>query len=164
MSGIALNGSTIAQSTKSGHVTYKIEKWQYIDQSCTGWYNEHGVCQGWRDNYDWVPDGSGSTGAKISGTVSASSNVYINGVPVATTASHTNETWVADPPIPSSNASFRYTATSPISGSGNGSIPNGNSSNVYINGNKIAQIGSSVTTNLENSTTISSGSSNVFIG
>lgn len=81
----------------------------------------------------------------------------INGLNIVVVGDRTNETWIADPPIPSSTSSTRYTATTPISGSGQGSITGGNTKNVKLNGKLIAVVGSQVTTCLGNTTTIEDG-------
>ncbi|MGM1044896.1 MAG: hypothetical protein ACQEXX_01980 [Bacillota bacterium] len=158
--GIATHGSSTAQSTKSGHVTYDIER--YIERYCSGGYDEDGYCMGWDGGY-WESAGSGSTNAQItpSGVVSVS-NVYVNGKPIATVGDRVPESWVASPSVPSNSSSLRYVNIRPsTSGSGQGSITLG-SSTVFVTGKAIAKNGSTVTTHLGTPTTITSGSSNVF--
>jgi len=154
MPGVAINGSQINESTKSGHVTYSIENW--VPRYCASYDPDTGACTRYEGGY-WEDAGTGSTGAKITGTVAVSSSkMKVAGVNVATVGDSTNETWVADPPIPSSNSSTRYTATSPTSGSGRGSITKG-STKATLSGKAIALIGSTVTTCLGTTTTIKSG-------
>jgi hypothetical protein len=163
MAGVAINGSTIEQSIKSGHVTYSIENWVWVGQHCVSW-DVDGICTGYADDYDWRSAGSGSTGAKVTGYVSVpSSKLKLSGANVAKVGDSTIETWVADPPIPSSNSSTRYTPTSPTSGSGQGTITSG-SNKGKLTGSGIALIGSNVTTHLGNTTTISSGNTKISIG
>lgn len=155
MAGVAYNGSLIADSTKAGHVTYDVYTWQ-----CVATDPETGACTA----YDWVYTGSGSTGAKISGTVSSISTVKVNGNSIAHVGSITNETWVADPPVPSNTSTTEYRNIFPgTSGSGNGSVTGGNLNNVNTGGQSVANIGSQVTTHLSTLTTIASGSSNVLV-
>ncbi|QWU14456.1 hypothetical protein [Paenibacillus sophorae] len=144
IANVAINGSKITESIKSGHVTYNIYYWQDGDEFTSG---------------HWSYSGPGSTGAKITGTVTATSTMKVNGVSVAVVGDVTNETWIADPPIPSDDGYNKYVATSPTSGSGQGSITGGNSKNVKLNGSLIAIVGSEVTTCLGNTTTIEDGSS-----
>lgn len=156
MAGVTYNGSTIAESTKTGHVTYDIYTWQ-----CIATDPATGGCTA----YGWVYSGSGSTGAKINGSVSSASTVYVNGQPIAYVGSATNETWVANPPVPSNTSTTEYRNILPsTSGGGNGSVTGGNLNNVYVGGLSIALIGSAITTHLASSTTINSGSNSVFIG
>lgn len=158
MAGVAINGSEIAEVTKPDHVTYKIETWN--DPWCAAYDEESGLCIDPRDGY-WSDDGTGSTGAKITGYVSApSSKMKLQGNNVAKVGDITIETWVADPPIPSSTSTRRYTATSDTSGSGQGSITSG-SSKGRLDGKSIALTGSEVTTHLGVKTTISAGNTNM---
>lgn len=144
MPGVAINGSEINESVKSGYVTYDIERRRRTD-----------------DGYEWVDAGSGSTGARITGSVSVpSSKMKIEGENVATVGDKTNETWEAYPPIPSSTSTRRYTATSPTSGSGHGKIISG-SSKGKLGGKAIALIGSRVETCLGAITTIKDGNEKV---
>lgn len=146
MAGVATDGSKIIDSIKSGHVTYRIETYQCVSWGPFG-------CTG----YGWVPSGSGSTNAKISGQVTVpSSKMKLLGKNVAKVGDHTSETWVADPPIPSSSGNTRYIATSPTSGSGQGTISSG-SAKGKLEGQAIALIGSQVTTCLGTTTTIADG-------
>ncbi|OMD71228.1 hypothetical protein [Paenibacillus odorifer] len=151
---IAVNGSKIAEVTKPEHVTYSIEN--YVPKYCAGYDPDTNLCVNWQGGY-WTSAGSGSTGAKITGTVSSSSSLKVTGNSAAKIGDTTNETWVASPPIPSSNGSTRYTATSPVSGSGQGSITEGNGKNVKLNGQLIATVGAEVTTCLGNKTIIADG-------
>jgi uncharacterized Zn-binding protein involved in type VI secretion len=152
---IAVNGSKITEVVKPNHVTYSIET--YVPEYCARRDPDTGLCVSWAGDY-WTSAGSGSTGAKITGTVSSpSSSLKVVGDNAAIVGDITNETWEASPPIPSNTGSTRYTATSPISGSGQGSITGGNGKNVKLNGQLIATIGSEVTTCLGNKTTIADG-------
>lgn len=158
IANVAINGSTITESTKPEHVTYSIENWEILYYTSGGTDSEgHSLPP--VPHYGWVDGGTGSTGAKITGTVSCSNRTKVNGTSVAKVGDSTNETWIADPPIPTSTSTTRYTATSPISGSGQGSITGGNSKNAKLNGQLIAVVSSEVTTCLGNTTTIADGSS-----
>jgi uncharacterized Zn-binding protein involved in type VI secretion len=162
MAGVAINGSQIVESIKPNHVTYSIETWQIVGSHCVGW-DENGICNSWAYDYDWVPSGSGSTGAKITGYVSVpSSKLKVGGSNVAKVGDITVETWVADPPIPASTSTTRYTPTSPTSGSGQGRITSG-SSKARLEGQPIALIGSQVTTCLGTTTTIANGNTKLNI-
>lgn len=159
--GVAINGSKINESIKSGHVTYSIK--QLIPGHYTGYDPETGDGYGWVDD-KWVPAGSGSTGARITGSVViSSSKMKITGSNVATVGDTTNETWEAYPPIPSSTTTTIYTATSATSGQGQGKIISG-SSKGNLQGNPIALIGSQVRTCLETITTIKTGNEKLKFG
>ncbi|OME55368.1 hypothetical protein BSK59_12880 [Paenibacillus odorifer] len=159
MAGVAVNGSNITESTKEGHVTYTIES--YVPKYCAGYDPDTNLCVYWQGGY-WESSGTGSTGAKIKGTVSSSSKAKINGAIIARVDDSTNETWEASPPIPSSNSSTRYTPTSAISGSGQGKISSG-STKTKIGGKGVALIGSEVTTCLGTTTTIKDGNSKIQV-
>lgn len=161
MAGVAYNGSSVAQSTKGGHVTYSIER--YVERYCIGWDTETGNCNDWGGGY-WTGAGSGSTNAQITSSgVSSSSTVYANNSAIAVVGDKSNESWIASPSVPSSNSSTRYVNISPgTSGSGQGTVSVG-SSTVFVGGKAVASIGSTVTTHLGTSTSITSGSSNVFV-
>ncbi|MGV2886796.1 hypothetical protein [Paenibacillus taichungensis] len=149
MAGVAYNGSSVAQSTKGGHVTYNIERYSPPTEDQSGY---------------WYGAGSGSTNAQISSSgVSSSSTVYVNSKAVTTVGDRDSETWVASPSVPSSSGSTRYVDISPgTSGSGQGTVSTG-SSTVFVSGKAVASIGSTITTHLGTTTTITSGSSNVFV-
>lgn len=165
MPGVAFNGSTTAQSTKSGHVTYEI--WDYVkvrDGDCISTDPDTGACTRWGpDKYDWVFTTTGSTGALITGNgVTSSSNVFVNGKSAATVGDSVPDSWVASPPVPPDSATRQYRNVRPgTSGIGTGSVKIG-SSTVFVNNKAITHIGSGVTTSLSTSTSITSGSSNVF--
>ncbi len=153
MPAIATNTSQVNDSTKSGYISYT--ETYYIDNSPDS-----------EGNYV-PPSGpfyyNGTTSAKITGsTVSSSGNVYANSKPVATNGDSTRESWQADPePQPTHGGSI--TSVSPgRSGSGQGSITSG-SSGVYINGKKVAYVGSNVNTHIGSTTTIKSGESNIIV-
>jgi uncharacterized Zn-binding protein involved in type VI secretion len=153
---VATNGGHITESIKENHVTYSIESWEY-QYSTGGGTDSQGNQIPIIDHYDWEDAGTGSTGAKITGTIQASNPMKINGVSVAKIGDRTNETWTVSPPIPNNSSTKRYTATSPISGSGQGLITGGNGKNVKLNGQLIAILGSEVTTCLGNKTSIADG-------
>lgn len=166
IAGVAYNGSTVAQSTKSGHVTYEIWSWQVVDRYCCGGRDEYDNCLGWCDIYDWVRTGTGSTNALITtNPVTSSSNVYVNGNPIATEGNQMSESWTASPPVPQTiPEQVDYRPTSATSGNGTSEITFGNSRNVYANGKSVAHLNSIVKTHLETNPKITSGSSNVFVG
>lgn len=146
MTGVAYKGSTIADSNKSGHVSY-------VERYISG-YDSEG-----RPQYDTA---NHATGAKITGTVNSTSTVYVNGQPVASVSSPTQEQWVADP-SPSPKLGGSIISISPgTSGSGSGQVSTG-SSTVFVGGKAVSSIGKNVNTHLGTTTTITSGSSNVFV-
>ncbi|MEK4006327.1 hypothetical protein [Paenibacillus sp. FSL H3-0333] len=157
---VAIDGSKITESTKEGHVTYSIENWE-VAYYTGGGNDSEGNAIPVIPHYDWVSGGSGNTGAKIVGTVSCTNKMKVNGKSVAKIGDVTNETWEAYPAIPTSTSTKRYTATSPISGSGKGSITGGNSKNVKLNDKLVATVGSEVTTCLGNKTTIEDGAETI---
>ncbi|MNW50325.1 hypothetical protein D3C74_277760 [compost metagenome] len=164
MPGVAINGSEIYESVKSGHVTYSIEHYEKVGEHCAERDTDTGSCIDWDDDYDWVSAGSGSTGARITGFISLSnSKIKISGVGVATVGDRTIERWEASPSIPSSDSSYRYTATSPTSGTGQGTITLG-STKGKLGGKSIALIGSTVTTCLGTTTTIKTGNEKMKFG
>ncbi|TVX86085.1 PAAR domain-containing protein [Paenibacillus agilis] len=162
MAGVAFNGSNISDSTKSGHVTYDIERW--VPSYCTGW-DQYGNCISTGGGY-WTSAGSGSTGAKITGSkVQSNSNVYVNQKPIACVGDvSTSENWRADPPVPSGGGDTRIVNIRPsTSGSGSGSISSG-STKVFVGGKAVAFIGSDVRTHLGTQARIDTGSTSVFVG
>lgn len=163
MPGVALNGASVESSVKSGHVTYEI--WRYYPYECLG-RDDYGNCL-FPIPARWEYAGMGSTNARITtAPIQAStSGVYINGKTVVVVGDQATESWVADPPVPSDTSTTQYRNIRPgRSGSGTASVTFGNSKNVFINGKSVATIGSEVTTHLGNTTRITTGSSNVFIG
>lgn len=153
MPGVAINGSEIYESIKSGHVTYDIEEYRTVGHDDDGDPIKR-----------WVDAGSSSTGAKITGSVSVSSSkMKIEGNYVAVVGDKTTETWEAYPPIPSNTSRRRYTPTSRTSGSGQGTISSG-SSKGKLGGKPIALIGSKVTTCLGTTTTIKTGNEKMKFG
>ncbi|WP_146259707.1 hypothetical protein [Paenibacillus silvae] len=156
MTGVAYKGSTIADSNKSGHVSY-VERYQ-TGTTCVDW-DEDGNCIRREPVYSTTTH---TTGAKITGTVNPTSTVYVNGQPIASVSSPTQEQWVADPP-PSPQLGGTIISISPgTSGSGSGQVSTG-SSTVFVGGKAVSSIGKNVATHLETSTTITSGSNNVFV-
>lgn len=146
MTGVAYNGSSVSQTTRSGHVTYDIESW--ISTEWGGY---------------WTSAGSGSTNAVVSpsGVVSASS-VYVNGRAIACLNDLVPDSWEANPAVPTSNGSTRYVNISPSrSGSGQGRVTSG-SSTVFAGGRALGSINSAVLSSLGTSARITTGSSNVF--
>lgn len=146
MAGIAYKGSTIQESNKSGHVSF-------VERYVSGYDNEG------RPQYSTTTH---TTGAKITGTVNSTSTVYVNGQPIASVSSPTQEQWVADPsPAPRLGGSI-ISISPGTSGSGSGQVSTG-SSTVFIGGKAVSSIGKNVNTHLGTTTTITSGSSNVFV-
>ncbi|OME53968.1 hypothetical protein BSK59_15415 [Paenibacillus odorifer] len=154
MAGVAFNGSSVSQSTKNGHVTYDIEDW------VPPWSNSGGSGGGY-----WTGAGSGSTNALITanGVTASSPNVFVNGKAIATVGDSVDESWIANPSVPSNTGNTRYTNISPSkSGSGKGSVLSGSSS-VFANGKAISFVGSNVKSHLDTESEITSGSSDVFV-
>lgn len=146
MTGVAYKGSTIQDSNKSGHVSY-VEEYTYG-------YDE--------DGRPLKTTTTHTTGAKITGTVNSTSTVYVNGQPIASVSSPTQEQWVADP-SPSPKLGGSIISISPgTSGSGSGQVSTG-SSTVFVGGKAVSSISKNVTTHLSTTTPITSGSSNVFV-
>lgn len=161
MAGVAIHGSQIHESIKSGYVTYKIER--RVEGDYSGYDPITGEGYGWIDEH-WVNEGTGSTGAKVTGSVSVSSSkMKLSGKNVATVGDKVNVSWVAYPPIPTSNSLYRYTATSATSGSEQGEIISG-SMKGKSQGKDIALIGSTVTTGLGTTTTIKTGNEKMKFG
>lgn len=145
MPAIARNGSSIATTTVNNHVP--IRKWippyscgtAEFPQTCGGYYE-----------FD-------TASATIDGKVSQSSgSVYVNGVRMTVSGATTNETETHN--IPSGWEAYDQHY------SGSGKVTSGNNKNVFVNGVSVAMVGSTVRTHAGNSTTVSSGSPNVFIG
>lgn len=127
-----------------------IEKICVGDYVCSGGY----VCQG---DYVCVAGyDDHSADAVIKGEVEATSNVYVNGKAIACVNDIVKETETYTVPSNAKNVDK--------DNGGNGTVSVGNSNRVYANGLSVAQIGSSVETHEGGTTSISSGSSNVFIG
>lgn len=154
MAYIALNNAAIQQSTKSNHVTYT-ERYQSGERCAAR--DEDGNCLRWEPVYS---NATHNSNAKITGKVSSPNNkMFVNSVPVACIGDPTQEQWIADP-TPYSHYGGSITSISPgTSGSGKGTIATGNSKKVYLNGKLVAVQGSTVTTHLGTSTTISEGNS-----
>ncbi|RXZ78214.1 hypothetical protein EBB07_29610 [Paenibacillaceae bacterium] len=159
MPGVAINNSKIKEVIKPNHVTYTIKTWQNTGQ-CLQYDPFTGQCINWR--YDFLFYSYGQTGAKITGYVSTpSSKATVQGVNVAKVDDTTIETWVAHPPVPTSNSQTQYTDITPgRSGSGQGRITSGSSKST-LNGKKVALIGSEVTTHLGVKTTIEDGNTKI---
>ncbi|GIP58131.1 hypothetical protein MKX50_15260 [Paenibacillus sp. FSL W8-0186] len=152
MPGVTINGSEIYEVIAPGHVTYKIE--EYIPRTCTGGYDENGNCRRYSGGY-WTEanPSTGSIDAKITGYISApSSRMKVQGSNIAKVGDITIEQWEATSSIPSSNDSYRYTATSPTQDSGQGQIISG-STKGKLDGKAIALIGSTVQTCIPDVTT-----------
>ncbi|WP_019638998.1 hypothetical protein [Paenibacillus fonticola] len=148
MPGVAVHGSEIYEVRKPGYVTYEI--WTEIPVDS----DEYG-----NPIYRWTPTGSGSRNAKITGYIVASSKMKVGGANVAVVGDKTIETWVADPPVPSSDSSTQIRNIQPPGGqgSGEGEIISG-STKAKLDGKPIALIGSTVRTCLGTTTTIKTGS------
>jgi hypothetical protein len=162
MAGVAVDGSNITEVKKTGHVTYISQRYEVVQYgACNSWDPITGMCNGWDpDEYDWVTKGSHSTDAKITGTVSCSSKIKVNGTSVAKVGDTVNFTWVADPPVPSDAYPWRYRNVSPAtSGSGTGVITGG-SVKGKLGGQSIALIGSEVEV-LGVTTTVADGNTKI---
>lgn len=154
MAYIALNNAAVQDSTKSNHVSY-VERYK-SGERCTN-RDQDGHCTNWEDVYS---NATHNSNAKITGKVSSPSNkMFVNGVPVACMGDPTQEQWVADPTPYAHNGGSIISISPGTSGSGQGSITTGNSKKVYLNGKLVAVQGSTVTTHLGTSTTISEGNS-----
>jgi uncharacterized Zn-binding protein involved in type VI secretion len=143
MAGVARDGDSINNSTSYNHVYYRVwdscDSIEYDDDGnpyCVGGYDYH------------------YANATISGKVQSTRNVYVNGKSIAVASDTTNETasWSVSGEVVSHNGT-----------SGSGTISSGNNKGVYANGKLVAIVGSSVTTFVGGTTSISQGSSNVFI-
>lgn len=141
MAGVARHDDTIQNVNSPNHVTYQV--WN----SCKYTSSTGGCIGGW--------DGPYYANATVSGKVSASRNVYANSKSVAVQGDTSPQT---------ASYSVSGTITSTKGTSGNGNISSGNPKNVFIGGVSVAVIGSNVQTFSGQTTTINSGSSNVFIG
>ncbi|MCU6710078.1 hypothetical protein M6D81_15380 [Paenibacillus sp. J5C_2022] len=143
MAGVAVDGSSIIEVSQPNYVTYDIYYYEPPGENTSG---------------GWYYGGSGSTNAKISGYVTTSlPKLKIQGSTIAKIGDSTSETWVADPPVPSSSAYITYTNIQPAtSGSGQGTITRG-SDKGSLSSSAIALIGSEVTTHLGVKTTIAEG-------
>lgn len=165
MPGVAVNGSTIAESIKPDHVSYDVYEWRQIGGGyCREYDPETGECIDYVPPiYDWVYSRTETRGARITGTVVASSKMKIGGVSVATVGDRTNETWEAYPPVPDDTPTTKIRNIRPgRSGSGQGTITSG-SSKMKLDGKAVALIGSEVTTHLGTTTTINSGNTKINV-
>jgi uncharacterized Zn-binding protein involved in type VI secretion len=144
MPAVALNGSK-TNDVNTNDINYRVwNSCKYL--SCDSEGNCH--CVGGWDYYS----GGSST---IHGTVVASSsNVFVNGKPIARQNDNVTET--ETPHVPGEPVS-NHTG-------GTGKITIGNTRNVYSGGQTIATVGSQVKTHSTPYTTVKDGSSNVFIG
>lgn len=143
MAGVARNGDNINNSTSYNHVYYRVwNSCKYIG------YDEDGdpYCIGGYDYY--------YANATISGYVQSNKNVYVNGKSIVTIDNQTVET---------ASWSVGGEVVSHKGYGGNGRVTSGNNKGVYANGKLVATVGSSVTTFVGGTTTISQGSNNVFI-
>jgi uncharacterized Zn-binding protein involved in type VI secretion len=148
MAKAANSSSTLNESTKSSHVTYR-ERYESGTNSTTGAPTYSTVT--------WHSD------AVITGVIdNPSSNVLINGSPAVTVGDSISEQWEASPEPYEHYGGSIISITPGTSGSGSGSVSVG-SGNVLVNGKPLAYDGSTVTTHLGNSTTINGGSSNVIV-
>lgn len=160
MAGVAYDGLQELQSIFPAYITYQYRVWNpeqtWVEQTCYDDLGEPYDCSYWEGGYDNFTD---TSNAIVNGTVVASSTVYVNGNPIASTASTTNETWT--------NSGFKpefVSATPATNGAGVGLVSDGNGSRVYANGSSVSVDGSTITTCIGNPTTINGGSSNVFVG
>jgi uncharacterized Zn-binding protein involved in type VI secretion len=143
MAGVVRDGDNINNSISYNHVYYRV-----YDPCDSIGYDENGdpYCIGGYDYY--------YANATISGKVSSSRNVYVNGKPI---------TIVGDRTIETASWSVNGEIVSHKGYNGNGTVTSGNNKNVYVNGKLVAIVGSSITTFVGGTTSISQGSSNVFI-
>jgi hypothetical protein len=155
MAGVAVNGSTIVEVTKSDHVTYRVDEWNEGDQGDPNADPPVPPSDGY-----WSFYANRTTGAKINGSVSVpSSKLKIQGQNVAKIGDAVEFSWVASPAIPSNTYWYRYTATSATSGSGTGVITGG-SVKGKLGGQSIALIGSEVEV-LGVTTTVADGNTKI---
>lgn len=133
---VARSGDKINDSIAPNHIT--VREWE-----------PNGDRQGYWE-YDEI-------NATVSGTINEgnSKNVYVNGISVAVVGSHTLES-------DSYSSSWDYYSGQHINAT-SGAVSSG-SSTVFIGGVPVARVGDSVNTHANTSTTISQGSSNVFVG
>lgn len=148
MPGVAVNGSEIYEVTKPHHVTYEVWTDTFIG------YDEFG-----NPDYRWMPTGSGTRSAKITGYIIASSKMKVDEASVAVVGDKTIETWEADPPVPSNSYPMEIRNIQPPGGQGGGQGEIISSSTIgKLDGKPIALIGSTVRTCLGTTTTIKTGS------
>lgn len=160
MARIALSGATIAQSTASGHITYR--RWEFTGRYTERWcafYDGDGHCVDWRGGdpiYEWR---TYTTSANINGTVTAPArNVRVEGFSPVLEGDSTQESDTYTIPDGGEYVSGSHSSAT-------GRVSRGNSRNVFINGVSVAVEGSSVTTHASTNTTINGGvSSTVHIG
>ena len=82
---VALNGTAINQSIKSGHISYEYGIWNpYYYEHC----DEDGCW--YEGDYDWYPD---TSDAIINGSVNCNNKVYANGTSIAKAGDSVNEAW-----------------------------------------------------------------------
>ncbi|MEQ6356557.1 hypothetical protein ABNX05_18195 [Lysinibacillus sp. M3] len=158
MAKIALNDSTITDTTASDHITYKVYEYQgQTPDYCVSWDNE-GYCTRWDsdDIYEWVDH---TTSATVKGkAVSTVTNVTIQGKAPIVQGDKTAENDSYNLPSGGVYVSGSHT-------SAQGSVTVGNSNNVFINGKSVATDSSTVTTHAGTSSKINGGtSSTVTIG
>lgn len=156
MAEIALDGATIAESTASNHITYKV--WELTGYTPTyPIYDSEGNQTGTGGGnpiYDWVFYGNGS--ATISGTCKKSvTNVLIEGKSPIVKGDSTSEN---DATSASVYVSGKHTNAT-------GSVTGANSNNVFANGKLISIKGSTTKTHANTNSTINGGvSTSVVIG
>ncbi len=151
MTGVAINGSKIVESVASNYVSYT-ERYQ-SGTRCTRRDPETNRCT--REEPVYSTD-DGSTDAVINGVVVSNHAVKINGVSLVVVGDITEETWKADPPPSPSHGGSIISVSPGTSGSGQGKVISG-ATNLNLNDQKIALIGSQVETCLGTVTTIEDG-------
>lgn len=152
MASVALDDATVANSTSTGHITYR--KWEYQYTTPIQYDGEGNPVGGGEDIYDW---NYYTTDATVTGKCNASSNsVYIDGKNAVLNGDTTTETDQYTVP----SGEYYSGAHSSISGS----VTSGNSKNVFIGGRSVSINGSTVSTHAPTATTINQGNSTVFIG
>ena len=155
MAKVALDGCNFVESTAPGHI--QTERWQKVGNYPGSWDEDGGYIPG-DPKYDWV--GGYSVAAKINGTVKATTtNVFANGKKVVRQTDPTTETDTY-----SLGSNERYASGAHTNAQG--TVSQGNSRNVYINGQLVALQGSQVRTHANTTTTVGTSqlASNVFIG
>lgn len=155
MAKVALDGCNFVESTAPSHI--QTERWQKVGNHPPT-INDDGSITPGDPIYDWV--GGYSVAAKINGTVKATTtNVFANGKKVA---KQTDPTTEKDTYSLGSNERYKSGAHT----NAQGTVSQGNSRNVYVNGQPVAIQGSQVKTHANTTTTVGTSqlASNVFIG
>lgn len=172
MAKIAVNASTLAESTIADHINYtKSEQTGTSQPTCPyGYMNPNGTCGYYSGSGYWVDmwiagspimqDVPYKTSAKINGTcTSTNTTVKINGKAPIVVGDKTKETDTYTIPSGGTNPSGYHTDIT------TGSVTVGNTKNVFVGGKSIAINGSKVKTHAGNDATITGAlSTTVNIG